>query len=371
MSYSVITPFIVPANISFKKRVNVGDGFILQSIQKLLLPLKCEAIFSSRQALSDEDIVKINSTKALILAGANQLHDDFSILPGMTLERLREIKIPILPFGVGIYGHEHRNRCMSLKTRNLLIEIHQRIKFSSWRCPRTVDYLTKALPELADKALMTGCPVMYGNRDSAGNRDSTGNKDMSRQSNAKVDYKDVGRIIVTVTDRGDFWERELSTLNFVSQKFKNAEKILSLHQNFFTLRQDLDSASLRSLVKLELTEQYEKTPLMLRALAQKTGFEIFIPRSVEQCFNRYENTDLHIGSRLHAHLYFLSQRKPSFLTYVDDRCLGFAEALDFPICEVSGLESYLGYDFSRCQSKIQALSTVMKNFICYVNEVCA
>lgn len=324
--------------------------------------MECGSAFSSREALSDDDIAKINSTKVLILAGANQLHDDFSILPGMTLDRLKEIKIPILPFGIGIYGDERRNRCMSSKTKDLLREIHQRIEFSSWRCPRTVDYLTEALPELASKALMTGCPVMYGNREPL----KTGDR-----ANHKLNNEAVKHIVVTVTDRADFWERELSTLKFVCQKFKNAKKTLALHQNFFILRQDLDSASLKSLAKLALTEQYEKTPLMLRTFAKKNGFKIFIPQSVEQCFDLYDNTDLHMGSRLHAHLYCLSRYKPSFLTYVDDRCLGFSEALDFPICDASRLDSYLGYDFSRCQLKIQALNSVMQGFVRYVNEVCA
>jgi hypothetical protein len=134
---------------------------------------------------------------------------------------------------------------------------------------------------------------------------------------------------------------------------------------------DLSVTSAKNLVKFKLARQYKKTPLTLRAIAKKKGFKVFIPRSVKQCFDRYENIDLHLGSRLHAHLYFLSQRKPSFLTYVDDRCLGFADALDFSICEPTQFESYLDYDFSRGQSRIDGLEPVMKQFVNSVKEACA
>ena len=354
MSYSIITPFIVPQKLFLRKRVNIGDGFIFQSIQKLLHPLKCEAVFPAKSPLSDEDIEKINATKFVVLAGANQLTDDFTIVPKMTLARLKTIQVPIIPFGVGFYGEAHRNSGMFQNTKDILLEMHSRIDYSSWRCPRTVAYLTRELPEVADKALMTGCPVMYGNRRPLSQSDLTA---------SPVDISSVKRVAVTITDRAEFWEREQATLAFVAKKFKRAKKILSLHQNYFIFKEEFDFETFKKLATLELTGEHEKTPLMLRRLAQKRGYKVFIPQTVEDCFDFYKGIDLHIGSRLHAHLHFLSQYKPSFLTYVDDRCVGFSEALDFPICEVNRLESYLDYDFSRCQAKIEALNPVMTRFV--------
>ena len=348
--------------MALKKRVNIGDGFILQSIQKLLQPLKCETVLSSRVPLSDQDIAQLNSTQFVVLAGANQLTDDFSIVPKMTLSRLKSIQVPIIPFGIGIYGEDRKNRAMSLETKDILREIHSRIPYSSWRCSRTTAYLTRELPELADKALMTGCPVTYANRQ------PPSKKSLNK---TQVDLNTVKRVAITVTERADFWEREHATVSFVSQKFKRAKKILALHQDYFIPELDFDFDTLKALAKLELTGQYKKTPLMLRRLAKKSGFKVFIPQSVEECFSFYQKIDLHIGSRLHAHLYCLSQYKPSFLTYVDDRCMGFSEDLDFPICEVDRLESYLDYDFSRCQTNIQARSSVMTDFVNNIKETYA
>jgi len=382
MSYSVISPFLVPPSIAAKKRVNIGDGFILYSIQKLLAPLTCEGIFTSRQPLSESDLAQINSTRFVILAGANQLHDEFSMLPKMTLQQLEKIEVPILPFGIGIHGQANRNNEMSQNTRILLREIHQRIQFSAWRCPRTVSYLTQALPELKDQALMAGCPVMYGSRVSSDllqPSQSTASQSTASQSTAGpaaesadwLAHQAINRVVVTVTERDDFWARESATLAFVAGKFQHAQKVLSLHQDFFMPRWDWSLSTAKSFARLGFKRQYDPTPVMLRAIARKYGFKLFIPHSVEECFDFYQNTDLHIGSRLHAHLYFLSQRKPSFLTYVDDRCVGFCESLDFPICEVEKLDTYLNYDFSRCQLEIDKLNAVMTQFVSHLKQTYA
>jgi hypothetical protein len=69
----------------------------------------------------------------------------------------------------------------------------------------------------------------------------------------------------------------------------------------------------------------------------------------------YQETSVHIGSRLHAHLYFLSQNKSTYLFAVDGRAEGFAESLGFPL--LNGTEPSLESrcDFSAVQSAIATL----------------
>src|SRR2546423_777608 len=43
---------------------------------------------------------------------------------------------------------------------------------------------------------------------------------------------EIRRIVVTVTERGDFWDREKNTIDFVSHNYRSAERVLSLHQVF-------------------------------------------------------------------------------------------------------------------------------------------
>lgn len=326
MAYSILTPFLVPYDIKRFKKCNIGDGFILRSILRLLYPEECKYIYSSRKELQTSQIKKINSTKALVLAGANQLNDHFTVLPNMTLSKLQEIKVPIILSGIGISGHKSQTICMSEETRETIREIHKRTRYSSWRCFMTVDYLSQNLPELTDKFIMTGCPVGYGDK----------------LLNGEPFSMETNNIVVTVTERGDFWEREISTIDFVHDRFQNSRKVLSLHQffaptiisklnDFINSKRDIHSFGKR------VTE--------LHQYAKSKGFEIFVPRNVDECLSFYDTCDLHFGSRLHAHLYFLSQSKRSFLTYVDDRMTGISQSMGFPLCDYLKFEKYLNYNF--------------------------
>jgi hypothetical protein len=58
--------------------VNAGDGFILDSTEKLI-GARASHYFSNRVALSETDIAAINATACLVVAGANSLRDDFTL----------------------------------------------------------------------------------------------------------------------------------------------------------------------------------------------------------------------------------------------------------------------------------------------------
>ncbi|QMS90668.1 polysaccharide pyruvyl transferase family protein [Nostoc edaphicum CCNP1411] len=354
MDYAVITPYIVPVEIQSKKTVNIGDGFILNNLIKLLHPAECKYLFTSRKELSENDIDKINSTKALILAGANQLNDNFTIVPGMSLGTLAKIKVPVVPFGIGIHGISKQNLGMSNTTKEILTAIHQRISFSSWRCPLTIQYLNNSLPEIVDKFLLTGCPVIY---------------DDKILHNSRFNHQ-AKTVVVTVTDRQDFWDRETKTIDFVAHKYKKSRKVLSLHQDFLGIQSNLQTNqyTILNTWKIKFLKKYDGTPFSLRNYARNQGFEIFKPTSVNECLSFYNKCDLHIGSRVHAHLYFLSQAKKSFLTYVDERCVGFSKLLEFPICNYNNLSEYLNYDFEIYRQNCINYFSNMQKFVDYLQE---
>ncbi len=354
MSYTIFTPYLIPKELQNLKAVNLGDGFILATIKKLLYPFKCEYILTSRKALTDYDIGKINSTRAVILAGANQLNDHFSIVPGLNLITLEKIKVPIIPFAIGIHGDPRQNQGMSEFTKTILKELHQRSRFTSWRCPETINYLNTYLPEMADQFLMTGCPVMYGDGGLSG---------ISEDCNAN-------RIIVTVTERDNFWERETQTLSFVAKHYPEAERILSLHQDFVALNQEdlITSAfnKIQSYFPKNSVKRSPFTPEALRSYAKRLGYKIFIPQSVEQCFGLYQTAFIHYGSRLHAHLWFLSQGKPSLLTHVDNRCVGFSDYLGFPLCDPSNFHNHLEQSPKNYQNIFRDKFKTMQLFTNYI-----
>lgn len=340
--YSTLTPYIVPQVLADKKVVNLGDGLILRAIERRVGRFSADRIVSPRVTPSAGEMAALRQGRGVILAGANQLNDSYRIWPGLKAEEIRAAGMRFIPFGIGLHGEAARTRGLSTETCEILRAIHERIEYSSWRCPPTVKFLESQLPELKGRMLMTGCPVTY---------------DKPLISGAKFLPLEK-RIAVTVTERGDFWERETRTIDFVSRKFPRSELFLVLHQNYSPVGR-LESIKHRILPYVEAPNIYER----LRWYAAKRRFRVVSPGSADECLAFYRTIDLHFGSRLHAHLHFLSQAKRSFLVPVDGRATGMAEYLGFPLCDPSRFESYLSFDFETVRSRALAGFEVMTRFL--------
>lgn len=341
--YVVLSPYLVPKSLRGRKVVNLGDGFILKAIERLIGKFPKDRIFSTWEPLPETARKLLPQAHAILIAGANQLNDCYTVLPGVTLEELRSIRCPIIPIGVGIHGLTEQNQQMTEKTRGILREIHARIPYSSWRCPLTVQYLSKELPEIRHQLLMTGCPVIY---------DApllNGTPFSRREQN----------VAVTVTERGDFWQREAATLQFVAERFRRARRYLVLHQNF-TPPSPFEPLMHRF---WPFTRHRERSPSELRRLARALGFEVVIPADADEAIRFYYQVDLHVGSRLHAHLLCLSRAKRSFLVPVDNRVVGIAEAFGFPLCDPNRLGDYLDFEFDKVRAQAQRHFQTMSLFI--------
>jgi hypothetical protein len=345
VEYAVLTPYLIPPQFS-AKAANIGDAFVLERIRELLAPHRCAHVFSTRIPLREEDLEKINSVGALILAGGNLLHESFAPAAGMDVHQFERIRIPLIPFGVGIYGEADRTAPITLESRKLILALHERLRYASWRCTATLRYLLKHVPEVEGQALMTGCPVMYGRPLISGTPFSTG----------------AHRVLVTVTDRGDFWERETSTLDAVTRLHPRAERTLSLHQ----LYPDPERGSRRRWTRNLRRRRRRALPSSLRHYAQARGFRVYVPESAKECLEFYDVFDLHVGSRVHAHLAFLSRARRSFLVPCDERSAGFAETFDFPLCAPARLEDFLDYDFERFRQRYLGTLGSLEQFTSWV-----
>ncbi len=140
-NYSVITPYKLPPGIP--KKVNAGDGFILDSAVKLI-GSRPVATFSSRAPLTEADIARINATRCVVAAGANTLKDDFELTPGFDRQTLARIKVPVILMGVGQYGVAEMNRGLSPASAALFGEFLDRFGFVSVRDEASQRYLASA-----------------------------------------------------------------------------------------------------------------------------------------------------------------------------------------------------------------------------------
>jgi hypothetical protein len=334
---SILTPYVMPEGT--RKISNVGNGIILKAVERHLSAFPLGARLTSFAAPKAEQLDSLEKSPAVVIAGANLLDDNFAPWPELKAEALQRSKMVIVPMGVGLHGEPHRNAAMSENTRQLLDLMHARAEYSSWRCPLTVAYLLKERPKLASQVLMTGCPVLYDRPLLESTRFNTS--------------RDV--IAVTVTERDNFWTREVAVIDYAAREFPSARKLLVLHQDYLRGQQP-------GLLQ-QLTGRWLRTAQGLRSYARARGFEIRIPATHDEVIDLYRDVDLHMGSRLHAHLLMLSQNKRSFLIRVDDRSTGIAEHFGFPLCDPERLSDYQGFDFEVVRQAALRTFPVMEKFI--------
>lgn len=331
----------MPQALCGLKAVNIGDGFILRAIERLVGRFRADRLATSRAVPSPKMRASFLRSRGVILAGANQLNDRFSVWPTATAEEIRLKAWRFIPFAIGIHGARGQNEGLTPEARAQIELIHERIEFSSWRCPQTVEFLESAIPALRGRFLMTCCPVLF---------------DLPLLDGTQ--FNDRARCVaVTATERDDFWAREIATLDFVARFFAKARRVLVLHQDFAQLRPP------RRPDLLGAVSPTDRSWADLRRHAQSLGFEIVVPDSADRAIRFYQEVDLHFGSRLHAHLHFLSQNKRSFLTRVDARADGISRALGFPLCEPSEFERYLTFDFENIRTRAREIYRVMRQFI--------
>lgn len=317
-NYTVLSPYLLPLNSP--KKVNIGDGFILDSAAKLI-GFKPATIYSSRAGLNEAALQRINTSRCLIAIGANTLKDDFELAPGFNLATLKQIKVPVILLGIGHYGVAEFTRGLSNESQTLLRAILERFPHISVRCDASLEYLTRALPDRAEQVLMTSCPVVFP---------------IDRLDGGFTRKQRYQQLVVTLTDRRNLPE-QLPLLNLAPQLFPAQRKVLALHQD------------------------YHHTALW--SYASELGYEIFRSPYYEDFLSLYAETDVHFGNRLHAHLKCLANGVVSFLTPFDLRQAYFAESLDFPLIAQLPDERLTSYDFYRMVKRRTAASANMEIFI--------
>jgi len=105
-------------------------------------------------------------------------------------------------------------------TREVIALIHEHLEFSSWRCPKTVDYLNRSIHRLRGRLLMTGCPVLYD----------------EPLLNESTFWRGEDTVAVTSTERGEFCNRETDTIDFVARRFPASRRLLVIHLDYKNTR---------------------------------------------------------------------------------------------------------------------------------------
>lgn len=342
---ATLSPYLIPKALAGHKVRNLGDGFILRAIERNLgVRFDAKQVYSPRVEPDEEAKTVMRQASSVILAGANQLNDKYSVWPGLDADHIRSAGYRFVPFGIGVHGEDGFCDGMSQNTKAVLEAVHESIAFSSWRCPLTIEYLQRNLPHLSSQFLMTGCPVVYDRPLLESERFAAGE----------------AAIAVTPTERGDFWERETAIIDAVAKRFPKARRYLVAHQDFSPApwHENMRHRFLRQ-PHPKMTDRIEA----LRAYARHRGYEPVTPADADACMRFYENVDVHVGTRLHAHLLFLSRNKRSFLVPVDDRSRGMAAFLGFPLPSASSLQKHWDADFEVIRKNARSAYPTLTRFV--------
>jgi hypothetical protein len=135
---------------------NVGDHFIELAVRRLL---RDDVVFhrvSTRRALSDGDVERINAADCALLCGTNLYQHDWEC--SLTPRALDRLQVPVIPFGVGGSSASLDDTHVSAATREMIRALHARCSMGSVRDPFSAAVVARAG---VGNALLTGCPVLF------------------------------------------------------------------------------------------------------------------------------------------------------------------------------------------------------------------
>jgi len=140
---------------------NVGDLFIEDAVKRILSYDAAESIdIDPRQPITSAQIEAINRCDAAVIVGTNLWYRQLA-RPGrwcFTADQLREIRVPIIPLGVGTTRHQGEDNAFDDDTLLQLRILHDTCSLASVRDERTVEALAEAGIR---NVSLTGCPTLF------------------------------------------------------------------------------------------------------------------------------------------------------------------------------------------------------------------
>lgn len=282
---------------------NVGDFIIFDRAKRLLesqLPGPF-TVFNRKEPL-DGHLEQVNAAKAVILCGGPGYGVHF--YPGLfpLTSPLSQIKVPILPLGLGWQGQpmnapgEFR---FSPESHAALRSIAGRVPQIGCRDVLSLEVLRNAG---FDTAEMVGCPAWY---------------DLPSIGKAFQPPREIARLVFTPPQNVRLRWQAVQVMRRLKELFPRAERSCVFHRGW---ERDANSRGWRDVASNQV----------LRVAARGLGYRpvnaAYHPDKIEF----YRDCDLHVGYRVHAHLFFLSVRKPSVLISEDGRGTGVARTFQLP-----------------------------------------
>ena len=326
---------------------NAGDFLIFERGKKLLKKFfgnNFDFVYKKRNEQIDGDF------DGLIVLGGPLISRKIHGQSKNILEYLKKMEkdIPIFCIGLGISRDKFdsdKNYFLDHESINFWKYVYRISKLFSVR-----DKITYSVLKNYDiKAELTGCPALF-------------NLETLEKNNILAKNKRINKIAVTIP--------KLS----IGLALSSVKSFLLTLYFLFALKRKFNKKG------LGLFFQHGYSNLannIMQKLANMIGMKTYDASgvSLDSFAESYEH-DVHIGTRLHSHIYFLSSNKPSFLFNVDMRTEAFLKTIETPSDKytISGIRNLVNLlaeriaendfgEFNSVHSEITKFYIGMKNFL--------
>jgi polysaccharide pyruvyl transferase WcaK-like protein len=285
---------------------NIGDFLISDRVTKLVEHVTGEVVrrLPNWEPLDDKTDV-LDQADAIVVAGGPGYRPDMygGVYPLMsTAEKLAALGKPVTFIGLGWKGDpgddfDLAHYRFNDRTKHLIDVLGPLGRYSAR------DDLSQAVLVANDVpgALMTGCPAWY---------------DLRSMGRPFEPPAEIQRIVFTPPEQVAFHEQSRTLLASLVRAYPHAEIVCAFHRGIEADEHTTPEMASRLL-------DYAEYARSLGVDARDVSYDL-------ERISFYREFDLHVGYRLHAHLFFLSDRTPSIILEEDGRGRGAAEVLGTP-----------------------------------------
>jgi hypothetical protein len=283
---------------------NAGDYLIKYRAKELLRSLRPDREIVDYQAwlpFSTQQLIEINSSRALILCGGPALQNMMRPTIYPMVKDISQIKVPIIMMGLGQKSPtgtwtDTYNYKLNKETHVLLRIIEKNGYLSSVRDYHSLNVL-RNLGYF--NVLMTGCPGLY---------------DLN-YINTPIVQKEIKKVSfsagVCFAESVNMEKLQKECISKLRDYFTEADFNVVFHhsidKNIFLTRYG------------KLNNIYYKQKELSEWLDDNNINHVDISGSEQNLINHYSFCDLHVGFRVHAHIFMNSISKPSVLISEDSR----------------------------------------------------
>lgn len=280
---------------------NLGDFLITDRCEALLREFRPDQELVQQPSWKPLDLDLAAKADAVIILGGPGYQPQMVPRTYPLSTSLEDIPCPVVPMGLGwkgVPGDAQTEREYAFSDTSLRALQWMQQKGPGLSCR---DWVSEAVLRRHGlrRTVMTGCPVWY---------------DLPSIGQSMRLPAEVRRVVFTPAQLDLFAAQSVDVARVVAEMWPNAEKICAFHRGIaqsdeFTPQRDIDNN------------------LRLAAQVKELGFEVRDVSGSTEKTEFYRDCDLHVGYRVHAHIYFLSVRLPSLLLHEDGRGRGASLAL--------------------------------------------